>query len=148
LVHSTKKKKTVINRPAMKTQLTTPAEHKRVVEMGESITVADFAKEMGVKVTAVIAKLMGMGVSASINERIDFDTASLCAQEFGYEIKQKVFKEEDFIAPVDLKPESLQPCPPVVTIMGHVDHGKTSLLDAIRKTKVAAGEAGGITQHV
>jgi translation initiation factor IF-2 len=148
LVHSTKKRKTVINRPAMKTQLTKPAEHKRVVEMGANITVGGLAKELGVKANAVIAKLMGMGVTATINETVDYDTAVLCTHEFGYEVKQKVFKNEDYIPAVDVSPEALKPRPPVVTIMGHVDHGKTSLLDAIRKTKVAAGEAGGITQHI
>ncbi len=148
LVHSTKKKKTVINRPAMKTILTTPGAHKRVVEMGENITVAELAKEMGVKGTAIISKLMGMGAQATLNQNIDHDTASLVAQEFGYEIKQKIFKEDEFVPVQDVSPEKLQPRAPVVTIMGHVDHGKTSLLDAIRKTKVAAGEAGGITQHV
>lgn len=148
LVHSTKKKKTVINRPAMKTQLTTAAQHKRVVEMGESITVAELAKEMGTKAGALISKLMGMGVTASINEKVDHDTASLVAHEFGYEIKQKVFREEEVLPTLDSSPEKMTSRAPVVTIMGHVDHGKTSLLDAIRKTKVAAGEAGGITQHV
>jgi translation initiation factor IF-2 len=148
LVHSTKKKKTVINRPAMKTQLTTAAQHKRTVEMGDTITVAELAKEMGIKAGALIGKLMGMGVSATMNEKVDHDTATLVAHEFGYEVKQKVFREENFLAAIDVTSENTLPRAPVVTIMGHVDHGKTSLLDAIRKTKVAAGEAGGITQHV
>lgn len=148
LVHSTKKKKNVIARPALKTQITKPAEHKRIVEMGKGITVADLAKELSQKSAAIIQKLMTMGVPASINQVVDHDTASLIAQEFGYEIKQKVFREEDYIPAIDLTPENMESRGPVVTIMGHVDHGKTSLLDAIRKTNVAAGEAGGITQHV
>jgi translation initiation factor IF-2 len=148
LVHSTKKKKNAIARPAMKTQITKPAEHKRVVEMGKGITVGDLAKELGQKSAVLIQKLMGMGVTASQNQVIDHDTASLVGQEFGYEIKQKIFREEDYVPSLDLTPEKLQPRGPVVTIMGHVDHGKTSLLDAIRKTNVAKGEAGGITQHV
>ncbi len=148
LVHSTKKKKTVINRPAMKTILTTPAEHKRVVIMGATITVANLAKEMGVKGTAVVGKLMSLGAPATLNQNIDHDTASLVAHEFQYEVKQEVFKEESYVPVTDVSPEKMLPRAPVVTIMGHVDHGKTSLLDAIRKTKVAAGEAGGITQHV
>jgi translation initiation factor IF-2 len=148
LVHSTKKKKAVVNRPAQKTQITVPAEHKRVVEMGAAITVAELAKELNIKSSQLISKLMGMGVTASQNEKVDFDTASLVAQEFKYEVKQKVFKEEDFLAPLDKTSDKVKTRPPVVTIMGHVDHGKTSLLDAIRKTKVAAGEAGGITQHI
>jgi len=148
LVHSTKKKKNAIARPALKTQITTPAEHKRVVEMGNGITVGELAKELGQKAAAVIQKLMTLGVTAAQNQVIDFDTASLVGHEFGFEIKQKVFKEEDYVPALDLSPEKLQTRGPVVTIMGHVDHGKTSLLDAIRKTNVAKGEAGGITQHV
>ena len=148
LVHSTKKKKNAIARPAMKTQITTPAEHKRVVEMGAGITVAELAKEMGQKAATVIQKLMALGVTATQNQIIDHDTATLVGHELGFEIKQKVFKEEDYVPALDLNPEKLQSRGPVVTIMGHVDHGKTSLLDAIRKTNVARGEAGGITQHV
>lgn len=148
LVHSTKKKKNAITRPALKTQITTPAGHKRVVEMGKGITVGDLAKEMGQKAAAVIQKLMTMGVTAAQNQIVDFDTACLVGQEFGFEIKQRVFKEEDYVPSLDLSADVLKPRGPVVTIMGHVDHGKTSLLDAIRKTNVASGEAGGITQHV
>ncbi len=148
LIHATKKKKNVISRPAMRTMITKPAEHKRVVEMAATINVGEIAKEMGVKATAVITKLMGMGVTAAINDPIDFDTAALLGPEFGFEVKQKMFREEDHVP--QFKPEEgdMKSRPPVVTIMGHVDHGKTSLLDAIRKSKVAAGEAGGITQHV
>lgn len=148
LVHSTKKKKVATNRPALKTQITTPSDHKRVVEMGDKIAVAEFAKQVSQKAAFIIGKLMGMGVTVSINESIDHDTAMLLAQELGYEVKQKIFKEEAYIPQVVKEEGVMQPRGPVVTIMGHVDHGKTSLLDAVRKTKVAAGEAGGITQHV
>ncbi len=148
LVHATKKKKNVISRPAMRTLITKPAGHKRVVEMGDSITVSEFAKQIGVKATAVITKLMALGVTAAINDTIDFDTATLVGPEFEHEVKQKVFREEDFIPQIEAPAGDMKSRPPVVTIMGHVDHGKTSLLDAIRKSKVAAGEAGGITQHV
>ncbi|MFM8313420.1 MAG: translation initiation factor IF-2 N-terminal domain-containing protein, partial [Deltaproteobacteria bacterium] len=131
LVHSTKKKKTGASRPALKTQITTPSEHKRVVEMGDNITVGEFAKQLSQKAGAIISKLMGMGVTASINEKIDLDTATLLAQEFGFELKHTVFKEEEFIPQVVKEEGVLKSRGPVVTIMGHVDHGKTSILDAI-----------------
>lgn len=148
LIHATKKKKTGLNRPVLKTQITTPAEHKRVVEMAEQISVGDLAKAMGVKSTNVVAKLMNLGVTATINQNVDHDTAVLCAHEFNFEVKQQIFKEEDFLPQAESDVSQKAARPPVVTVMGHVDHGKTSLLDAIRKTDVAAGEAGGITQHI
>jgi len=148
LVHATKKKKGVINRPSLKTMITTPAEHKRVVTMKQTITVAELAKELGIKSAQLITKLMGMGVTATINQALDLDTTTLVAQEFKHEVKQQIFDEKDFLPTLNEDPEKLKTRSPVVTIMGHVDHGKTSLLDAIRKTQVAAGEAGGITQHI
>ncbi len=147
LVHATKKRK-VAARPAQKTMITTAAEHKRVVEMGEKIKVSDLANQMSMKAAQVLKKLMEMGVQSSMNESIDHDTAVLVTQEFGFTVHQEVFKEEDFIEKVVLDEANLKPRGPVVTIMGHVDHGKTSLLDSIRKAQVAAGEAGGITQHI
>jgi len=148
LVHATRKRKGVASRAALKTQITVAAQHKRVVEMKESISVAELAKEMGIKAIALVKKLMSLGVTATMNQSIDFDTATLVAQELGYEVKQKVFRMEDHVPTPEGAAAEMSPRGPVVTIMGHVDHGKTSLLDAIRKTKVAAGEAGGITQHV
>ena len=123
---------------------------KRKLRVEESIRVADMAHQMGVKSSEIIKILFGLGVMATINNALDIDTATLVAAEFGYEVEKVGFSEEEIltsVAAVDT-PEMLKGRPPVVTIMGHVDHGKTSLLDAIRKTSVTSGEAGGITQHI
>jgi translation initiation factor IF-2 len=124
----------------------------REVEIGEHITVADLAQRMAVKSNEVIKMLMKMGVMVTINQPLDQDTATLVIEEMGHTAKVvKVTAIEDRLAQsVELAAGSGSEVarPPVVTIMGHVDHGKTSLLDYIRRTKVAAGEAGGITQHI
>jgi len=132
------------------TQITTPAEHKRVIRMGENIAVSDLAQKMGVKGNEVIKKLWALGLmGVNINQSVDQDTATLIANEFGYQIESTAFREDEFISEGQTdNPEDLVPRAPVITVMGHVDHGKTSLLDAIRKANVAAGEAGGITQHI
>ena len=118
------------------------------VTIGETITVKDLAAAMAEKVGNVIKKLMEMGMMASVNQSIDADTAELVAGEFGATVKRVVVKP--YAEQLERKPDptKLQPRPPVVTVVGHVDHGKTSLLDAFRNAHVAAGEAGGITQHV
>lgn len=122
---------------------------KRVIELGDSITVGELAKQMSLKAGEVIAKLLGLGVMATINHSIDKDTASIVADELGYEVKHTEFNEQDLIQDeAEDEGATLVTRPPVVTVMGHVDHGKTSLLDRIRSTSVAAKEAGGITQHI
>jgi translation initiation factor IF-2 len=131
------------------TQITTPAEHKRIIRMEDMIAVQDLAHHMSVKANEVVKKLWSMGmVGTNINASIDFETAQLLAAEFGFEVQNVAFKDDEVFETVEDSPEELAPRAPVVTVMGHVDHGKTSLLDYIRKSRVAAGEAGGITQHI
>ena len=144
---SHKPKKQQHQAPSQSTQPMKAA--KRKIRVEESIRVADMAHQMGVKSSEIIKILFGLGVMATINNALDIDTATLVAAEFGYEVEKVGFSEEAYLLPATADtPEMLKPRPPVVTIMGHVDHGKTSLLDAIRKTSVTSGEAGGITQHI
>ena len=120
------------------------------ITIPENITVKDLAQEMKKTSAEVIKKLVGLGIMATINNTLDFDTAYLVASEFGITAnKKEEVKEEDILFDdTEDSPDELKPRPPVVVVMGHVDHGKTSLLDAIRSTNVIEGEAGGITQHI
>ena len=132
------------------TEITKPKASKRVVKMDETITVGELARQMSLKVGQVIAKLMELGIMATINQSIDSDTATIIAEEFEFQIEKTGFDETEVLEDLTIvdSEENLKPRPPVVTVMGHVDHGKTSLLDAIRSANVVKHEHGGITQHI
>ena len=128
-----------------------PTRIEKAVMTAETITVRDLSERIGKPAGEIIKKLMMLGIIANINNELDYDTAGLVCAEYNIELEKKLAETaEDALEKEDVEDadEDLQPRPPVVTIMGHVDHGKTSLLDYIRKTKVTAGEAGGITQHI
>ena len=131
-----------------KTQITQMAEEKKVIKIQEGIAVSDLGQRMGVRTAELIKKLMGLGKMATANQVIDSETTELLATDYGWRVEKAGFEVEDFLPEVEARPEDERPRPPVVTVMGHVDHGKTSLLDAIRAANVASGEAGGITQHI
>jgi translation initiation factor IF-2 len=144
-VRGKKKKPT---KKGQKTQITEMAEEKKIIRLEEGISVSDLGQRMGVKTTEIIRKLMAGGTMATANQMVDADTAGIIAADYGWKIEKVGFEVEDHLPEVSERPEDERPRPPVVTVMGHVDHGKTSLLDAIRKANVAEGEAGGITQHI
>ena len=121
---------------------------RRDVKISQSMTVAELANQMALKNTDLIAKMMGLGVMATVNQSLDQDTAILITEEIGHNPVIVKDKEDEITAPTKIKITEGQPRAPIVTIMGHVDHGKTSLLDYIRKSKITDSESGGITQHI
>lgn len=140
-----RKKSKVQGRPS-----TVEPKVKKVIRIEEAITVSELSQATGHRTGEIIKRLMDLGVMATANQRIEFETASLIAQEFGYIVEHTAFKEADLLelSEAQVSSGNLIHRSPVVTVMGHVDHGKTSLLDAIRKASVAEKEAGGITQHI
>lgn len=145
---SKRKKKGLPKKMMKKTAITTPKAQKRIIRISGTVQVAELAHRMGIKSADLIKKLIDLGKMANINQFLAFDEAVLVAGDYGYEVENVAVQEENLLKEEEGRPEDLARRPPVVTVMGHVDHGKTTLLDTIRRANVVDGEQGGITQHI